>query len=154
MSPVALLLAVSLGAPRLQLAPEMLLGEDEPAPLQPDNPPPSYVPPPPVQPPPKIAIPPSALEMKPPPRKKDTGRTWTWVMLTLGLVAGGGGGGLGYWSKTILDGDIPIDGPNGTEHSITQVEADKADKLALGANVLFGVAAVMGVGTIIGLIVE
>lgn len=85
-----------------------------------------------------------------PPKKK---RVWTWVALGVGAAAGIGGGVLGGLSmakeKTIISSCEGRDCPTSEEG-----EAETAGRMALAADVLYGVAALGGVTALVLFFVE
>jgi len=97
---------------------------------------------------PRIAsLPPAAAApaVPPPPRVERRTGAWGWVLLGLGAASAIGGAMAGWQAKEITDADHPVRGVAGS-HSMTQVEAERASTLGLGANVAFGAGALLGVG--------
>jgi hypothetical protein len=76
-------------------------------------------------------------------------RPFPWVLVTSGgaLLTGVVGLGLGIGSRSIWSDDQPIEQAGAVRHSITHAQALQANRLAIGANVLFGVAGALGITT-------
>jgi len=72
-------------------------------------------------------------------------RTAAWVLLGAGALAAVAGGVLGWQARDLESRDHTVDGAAGT-HSLTRVEGQQAASYAVGANVLFGAGALLGVG--------
>lgn len=88
-----------------------------------------------------------AAERLPPPRREPAGRSrvGAWTLLGLGVAAAVAGVVAGAMADDIAGRDKPVAG-EADSHSLTQTEARRQSNLALGANILFGSGAVLGVG--------
>ena len=146
----------------------------EPTPVAPPPPPAKVEPPPVVTSPPPVAPPPPAvtpLPVTPPavttpalaattpmPETADPARDmkitpvahpFPWVFVTGGgaILTGLVGLGLGISSHSIWSGDHPLEQGGVERHTVTHAQALSANRLAIGADVLFGVAGALGITT-------
>jgi len=85
----------------------------------------------------------AAAPVAPAPPKRS--RVWAWSLAGAGAAAAVAGGVVGWMARDALSGDKPLDGI-ADSHSATQAQGQRASDLRLGANVLFGSAAALGIG--------